>query len=478
VNRVVIVSNRLPVTVTSTPAGLRLARSPGGLATGLERHHARSGGLWLGWPGYSGVLDAMQREEVDRRFAELGAAPGVVHGRRGGALLRARVERRAVAALPLHARPAAAARDRLGRVRGGERALRRRRGRALPDRRHDLGARLPAHAAARRCSGSGCPAARIGFFLHIPFPSSEIFATLPAREQVLRGLLGADLVGFHTPSYAHHFARTVERVLGVAAAAPGDGGPGARIVHAGGTTRVGVFPMGVDAAALEERAAAPEVGAALARVRGAAGERPDDVALLLGVDRLDYTKGIPRRLLAFEQFLERHPELHGRVRLVQLAVPSREGVGAYQRIRRLVDGLVGRINGAFGTARWAPIHYLYRAVPEPELLALYRAAAVMLVTPVRDGMNLVAKEFVACRADEDGVLVLSEFVGAAAELEAAVRVNPYDVDGCAEAYYAALTMPRGERRSRMRRLRARVRAYDVHAWSAAFLEALEAARPR
>jgi trehalose 6-phosphate synthase/phosphatase len=163
------------------------------------------------------------------------------------------------------------------------------------------------------------------------------------------------------------------------------------------------------------------------------------------------------------------------VRLVQIAVPSRGGVRAYQRIRRSVEALVGRINGRFGTARWSPIHYMHRSVTSTELFALYRAATVLLVTPLRDGMNLVAKEFVACRADEDGVLVLSEFVGAAAELRDAVRVNPYDVDGSAVAYHRALTMSREERRRRMRAMRERVAQYDVHAWSAAFLASLETA---
>jgi trehalose 6-phosphate synthase/phosphatase len=283
-------------------------------------------------------------------------------------------------------------------------------------------------------------------------------------------VLGADLVGFHTMSYARHFARAAERILAVT---PDSRDAPTIVRHAQGRTRVGVFPMGVDAADLAGRAASPAVDEALLHVRPAG----DEEALLVGVDRLDYTKGIPRRLAAFEQLLVRHPELHERVRLVQVAVPSRGGVRAYQRIRRAVEGLVGRINGTFGTARWSPIHYLHRSVTDAELLALYRAATVMLVTPLRDGMNLVAKEFVATRADEDGVLVLSEFVGAAAELSDALQVNPYDVDGSAEAYYRALTMPRKERQARMRALRRRVRAYDVHAWSAEFLETLQAADP-
>jgi trehalose 6-phosphate synthase/phosphatase len=310
------------------------------------------------------------------------------------------------------------------------------------------------------------PDARIGFFLHIPFPSAEVFATLPMRAELLRGVLGADLVGFHTASYARHFGRAVHRTLGL----PLDSHEHpTRVAHEGRGSCVGIFPMGVDAADLGARAAGPAVDEALAHVRP-----PADEALLLGVDRLDYTKGIPRRLLAYEQLLARHPELCGRVRLVQLAVPSREGVKAYQRIRRDVERLVGRINGAFGTPQWAPIHYLYRSVSDAELLALYRAAAVMLVTPLRDGMNLVAKEFVACRGDDDGVLVLSEFTGAADELPDALQVNPYDVDGSAAAFYRALTMPREERGARMRALRARVSEYDVHAWSSSFLAALAA----
>jgi trehalose 6-phosphate synthase/phosphatase len=199
----------------------------------------------------------------------------------------------------------------------------------------------------------------------------------------------------------------------------------------------------------------------------------ESVPLLVGVDRLDYTKGIPQRLLSFEKMLKTHPELRERVRLVQVAVPSRTGVEAYQEYRAVVEGLVGRINGDFGTPRWVPVHYIFRSLSEQELVALYRAADVMLVTPLRDGMNLVAKEFVASRTDGDGVLVLSEFAGASWELPEAIQVNPYDVDGMAESAYRALTMDREERRSRLAPLRTRVGEYDVHRWAATFLEQLE-----
>ena len=466
--RVVIVSNRLPVTVTTVDGVLRAAPSAGGLATGLRRHHERSGGLWIGWAGYAELLGAVPSAELDRLLAPLGAVAVPLsaeevtryyEGVSNGVLwplfhylldqLPLRVEHWAayVTANERFA-DAIAAHHRPGDVVWV----------------HDYQLMLvPAMLRER------VPGARVGFFLHIPFPSAEVFATLPMRAELLRGVLGADLIGFHTAAYARHFAHAVQRTLGLPADAPERPTRIARAGRGGGATRVGVFPMGVDAADLAARAGSPAVDAALLHVRPGDGQ-----ALMLGVDRLDYTKGIPRRLLAFEQLLARHPELHERVRLVQIAVPSREGVRAYQRIRREVEGLVGHINGVFGTPQWTPIHYVYRSVTDAELLALYRAAAVLLVTPLRDGMNLVAKEFVACRADTDGVLVLSEFTGAAAELTDAVQVNPYDVDGSAAAYYRALTMPRQERRARMRAMRARVAAYDVHAWSASFLADLGA----
>jgi trehalose 6-phosphate synthase/phosphatase len=230
--------------------------------------------------------------------------------------------------------------------------------------------------------------------------------------------------------------------------------------------------MGVDATGLATRAATPEVS------RKARELKTGDQRLLVGVDRLDYSKGIPRRLLAFERLLETHPEWIERVRLVQVAVPSRDNVGAYKRFRREFDRLVGRINGRFATATWTPIHYLYRSIPEDQLLALYRAADVMLVTPVRDGMNLVAKEFVASRVDDDGVLVLSEFAGAADELTDAILVNPYDVCGLAESMHGALSMPEAARRSRMRAMRTLVRERDVHRWTSSFLETLGAVSAR
>ena len=245
------------------------------------------------------------------------------------------------------------------------------------------------------------PAARIGFFLHVPFPSSDMFRVLPFREQLLAGLLGADLVGFHTAAYMRHFGSCTLRTLGAPLEVDSIRWQGRRV-------ELGVFPMGVDAADFERMARSPQVEERVAALRGV---QPKEMRLLVGIDRLDYTKGIPRRLLAFEALLRRYPELRGRVKLLQVAVPSRTRVERYREFRDQVHTLVGRINGEFGTADWTPLHYIYRNEAPEEVVSLYRSADALLVTPLRDGMNLVAKEFVASRVDEDGVLLLSEFAG-------------------------------------------------------------------
>jgi trehalose 6-phosphate synthase/phosphatase len=242
-------------------------------------------------------------------------------------------------------------------------------------------------------------------------------------------------------------------------------------IRAGGAVKLGVFPMGIDAAAFATLASEPGVLAQVEAIKRDAGGR----RIVLGVDRLDYTKGIPHRLEALESLLARNAELRDGLRYIQIAVPSRAEVDAYQQLRREVEERVGHINGAYGTLRSAPVHYLHRSVSPSELVALYRAADVMLVTPLRDGMNLVAKEFAASRVDDDGVLVLSEFAGASAELSAAMTVNPYDVDGVAETVRRALSMPVEERRVRMRSLRRRVFAQDVHAWANGFVGRLRQA---
>jgi trehalose 6-phosphate synthase/phosphatase len=309
------------------------------------------------------------------------------------------------------------------------------------------------------------PDAPIGFFLHIPFPSSDVFRVLPWRREILKGLLGADLIGFHTATYLSHFTASLLRVDAMKSR-------GDRVDVDGRTVRLGVFPMSVDAGAFEALARDPEVIAEAAAIRADAGGR----RILLGVDRLDYTKGIPRRLLALERLFIREPPLRDAIRYIQIAVPSREKVDSYQGFRKEVEEAVGRINGASATIRSTPIHYLHQSVTRRQLVALYSAADVMIVTPLRDGMNLVAKEFVASRPDGDGVLILSEFAGAADELHDALVVNPYDVESLRLAIRQALTMEEPERRDRMRNLRRTVLEHDVDKWAGEFTAQL-GARP-
>jgi trehalose 6-phosphate synthase/phosphatase len=272
------------------------------------------------------------------------------------------------------------------------------------------------------------------------------------------------LIGFHTFSYLRHFVASLLHVEGIETDVDS-------IQVSGRRVRIGVYPMGVDAKAFETLARDPNVMAEAAAIREDAGGRK----ILLGVDRLDYTKGIPRRLLAIERLLSRNPALQDQIRYVQIAVPSRETVESYRKFRRQVEEAVGRINGTRATLHSMPVHYLHRSVSRKQLAALYCAADVMLVTPLRDGMNLVAKEFVASRVDADGVLVLSEFAGSASELGEAVVVNPYDAEALASAIQQAIDMPRNERRTRMQSLRRRVVEHDVHRWAERFVEGLRIA---
>ena len=457
--RVLIVANRLPVTVKATDAGVDVQRSSGGLATGLLRPHEQSGGLWIGWSGAPEELTADQRSELDEQLAAMRLVSVPLTADQvtryyenfsNGVLWP--LFHYLLDQVPLHVRDwdaYAEVNERFADIvaehyRPGDLIW-----------VHDYQLLLLPDLLRKRL-----PDARIGFFLHIPFPSEELFRTLPERDRLLRGLLGADLVGFHTPAYLRHFAASLTQ-LGLTVEID-------KVQLSGREVRLSVFPMGIDAAAFMKLAEDPAVQQEATALRS-----DESVRLLIGVDRLDYTKGIPQRLLSYERMLQTHPELRERVRLVQVAVPSRTGVEAYQEYRALVEGLVGRINGDFGTPRWVPVHYIFRSLSEQELVALYRAADVMLVTPLRDGMNLVAKEFVASRTDGDGVLVLSEFAGASWELPEAIQVNPYDVDGMAESTYRALTMDPDERRSRLTPLRTRVETYDVHRWAATFLEQLE-----
>ncbi|MEP6917634.1 MAG: bifunctional alpha,alpha-trehalose-phosphate synthase (UDP-forming)/trehalose-phosphatase [Acidobacteriota bacterium] len=460
--RLVIASNRLPFCVQQDAAELTLRSTSGGLASALGAVHGRGSNVWVGWPGDCSSLDEEQRAHLSRqldsrRVVPVDLATDEVAEYYDGVcnsvlwpVFHYMIDRlpvtlpdfRAYRAINERFADAIAATYRPGDIVWI----------------HDYHLLLaPAMVRAH------VPDARIGFFFHTPFPAPDVFRVLPWSLELLDGVLGASLVGFQTERDAENFAATM-RVL------TDYGVDETSIVADRRTIRFGAYPIGIDPMRLEPAAQArPSEGASVLDAVGR-GRR-----LLLGIDRLDYTKGISRRLAAFELLLETQPRLRGQIELLQVAVPSRCALPSYIEYRHDVEGRVEAINAQFGTAEWTPIHYAAQSIPPSQLGALYRAADVMLVTSLRDGMNLVAKEFVSSRADEDGVLILSELAGACEELTDAVLINPYSIEDLADAIASALAFDRDERRRRMRSLRARVAARPVQRWVDRFVSDLAAA---
>lgn len=322
-------------------------------------------------------------------------------------------------------------------------------------------------ACLPRMLRSSLPTLSIGFFLHIPFPDFEVLRLMPRpwRRELLHGLLGADLIGLHTFDYVRHFLAAVAHSLPASLSAN-------QIQLDGAVSRVEAFPISVDTEALAQRALSPLVQQLQSDVRAGLG----DVKLVLSVDRMDYSKGLLKRVQAIELFLTEHPSWHGKVVFHMVVVPSRDAIESYQILRRDLERALGRINGLFATLHWRPIAYQYRGVPMDELVALYRAADVALVTPLRDGMNLVAKEYVVTQNPEQpGVLILSEMAGAAAELKTALLINPNDQHEVADAIVEALEMPLADRKMRWKAQYQRLVSYDVFAWAADFLSSQAAA---
>ncbi len=313
------------------------------------------------------------------------------------------------------------------------------------------------------------PSLPIGIFWHVPLPPESFFRIFPWRRELLEGMLGSDLIGFHTAAYADHFVDSCARICGL------DVDRGARLVSfQGRTVTVQAFPLGIPADYFAQLAQSQRVQARVRRIRSALASE----IVILGVDRLDYTKGILERVEGFERFLELNPAYHKRVAYVQIAVPSRTKVDDYARLKRQLDERVGRVVGRFSSEGWVPIRYLYTQFGAEELVSYYQAADVALLTPLRDGMNLVAKEYIASRNTDHGVLILSEFAGAAEELKEALLVNPYDMDAIAASLKQALTMTVEERGARMSALRTRVHGNNLEHWSQNFLSAARASQRR
>ena len=460
----VVVANRLPFDVTvDDHGGATWSRSPGGLVTALESVMTSTDGAWVGWCG-SADEEFEPFDQGGMRLVPVALSQGdVVDFYEGFSndslwpLYHDVIERptfhrqwwEAYRRVNRHFAEAAAAQA----AEGGTVWV------------HDYQLQLvPAILRELR------PDLRIGFFNHIPFPPLEIFAQLPWRAQVIEGLLGADLIGFQRAADAANFVRVVRRLTGRTTRGQvitltGKHGRVERHV------RAAAFPISIDSKKFDALARTPEVQQRAKEIRTELG---DPKVLMLGVDRLDYTKGIRHRIKAYGELLDDDRLSVADTTLVQVASPSRENVGTYQQLRADVELAVGRINGDHGALGHAAIHYMHHAYPMEEMAALYLAADVMLVTALRDGMNLVAKEYVAARSDERGALVLSEFTGAADELVGAILVNPHDIAGLKNAItYAAHIEPR-ESRTRMRRLRRRVLENDVAKWSTTFLAVLGA----
>ncbi|GAA5122240.1 alpha,alpha-trehalose-phosphate synthase (UDP-forming) [Pseudonocardia adelaidensis] len=454
----VVVANRLPVDLEKLPdGGRRWKRSPGGLVTALEPMLRSRDGAWVGWPGLPDadveplVEDGLQlhpvkltAQEVEEYYEGFSngtlwplyhdvVAPPAFHRHWWQAYVRVN-QRFAEVVAQVAAKGATV---------------------WVQDYQLQL---LPAALRELR------PDLRIGFFLHIPFPPTELFMQLPWRRRIVEGLLGADLVGFHTPGGARNFRWLATRLAG---AAPGHGRT--EVVVGNRPVKLGAFPISIDSANLDRMSRSPGV---LERAKQIRSDLGDPERVILGVDRLDYTKGIDVRLQAFEELLAEGRVIADDTVMVQLATPSRERVEHYQRMRSDIEQAVGRINGEYSRVGHPAVHYLHQSLPREELVAFFVAADVMLVTPLRDGMNLVAKEYVACRHDNGGVLVLSEFAGAAIELKDALLVNPHDTDGVKNALHAALTLDPAEGRRRMRALRRQVLGHDVDRWARTFLDAL------
>jgi len=454
-SEIIVVANRLPVQRIRQGRSVRWNPSPGGLVTAMTPVLRKHGGSWVGWPGVAGSLSrTFTHEKI--RIVPVGLTQNEVEHFYFGFANRT--------IWPLYhdvLRPPIFDRkwwkpfvdvNRRFAVRTAKLA-----GRKQMVWVHDYQLQLvPRFLRELR------PDLRIGFFLHIPFPPDELFAWLPWRKEMLEGLLGSDVIGFQTQPDARDFANAARQFTTAE-------GSETQLHYKGRKVHVGAFPISIDFHAFEAMAGTPRVikqAQGLRRLVG--GSRK----VLLSVDRLDYTKGIDIRLLAFEELLRRRRASVDDCVLIQIAVPSREPAAEYREMRTRVEQIVGRINGDHSVPGRVAVHFFRRSFPAEELTAFYVAADIMVVTPLRDGMNLVAKEYVATRRDNSGVLVLSEFAGAARELRRALLVNPRDLDGMVRTLDTALHLPTKEGRFRMSILRTQVRRHDVKDWANDFLEAL------
>ena len=461
----VVVANRLPIDMERLPdGGTTWKRSPGGLVTALEPLLRKHRGAWIGWPGVVDGPEEPITEDGLQLYPVRLSAEDVSEYYEGFSNATLWPLYHDVIVKPIYHREWWNRYVDVNRRFAEATSRAATRGATVWVQDYQLQL-VPKMLRELR------PDLTIGFFLHIPFPPVELFMQLPWRAEIIDGLLGADLVGFHLAGGAQTFLYLCRQLAGAETtrASVGVRSRFGEVWLGDRTIKVGAFPISIDSAELDNKGRNREIRRRARQIRAELGSPRK---LLLGVDRLDYTKGIDVRLRAFSELLA-----EGRIKgddtvLVQLATPSRERVDSYRILRNEVEQQVGHINGEYGEVGHPVVHYLHRPVPRDELIAYFVAADVMLVTPFRDGMNLVAKEYVACRSDLGGALVLSEFTGAAAELRRAYQTNPHDLDGVKDAIEAALNQTPEEGRARMRAMRRQVLAYDVERWARSFLDTL------
>jgi len=471
-SRIIIVSNRLPLVIKKSEKGkISFEKGAGGLVTAMAPVLASQSGIWIGWPGvphepgtHGQLLNALASDSIayDIKPVNLdadevknyyeGFANSVLwplfHGFTGPCLFR-----------PEYWESYCSVNDKFSRV--------VRQNVLKPDFIwvHDYQLMLLGKALREKNLEN-----KLGFFLHIPFPAVELFSRCPWRYELLSAMLEYDLIGFHTIQHKRNFIGCINKLMRevkIDAKAAFDETISELVIN-NRVVRIGVFPISIDYEEFHCAAQTRQIKLRAGEIRNAT---PCAVRML-GVDRLDYTKGISEKLRAFRQFLTLYPKFHKRACFVQVVVPSRKDISAYRDLKREIERLVGEINGAFSTNDWIPVHYMFRSLGRNELIAMYRASDIALVTPLKDGMNLVAKEYCTCNTDETGVLVLSEFAGAAQQFQNnAVLVNPHDTQNTAQAIARAIQMPSSEKRHRMQLMRQDVKTRDVMWWLNSFLKA-------
>jgi len=458
--RLLIISNRLPVSVEKRKRGLRFEPSIGGLATGLRSFYKAYNGTWIGWPGINLEKIKEEEQDVEARLLSESCCPVFLsqhdiedyyHGFCNKTIWPLF---HYYPSYTVYSKDLWEAYERVNKVFADAVAEVAEQGDIIWI--HDYHLMLLPKLVRERL-----PGAAIGFFLHIPFPSFEIFRLLPWRRQILNGLLGADLVGFHTYDYAQHFLNSVHRLLGYEETM-------GQIISADRIIRADVFPMGIDYEEYSSYARDWRVQREISKLR----EKSGNCKIILSIDRMDYTKGIPQRLEAFSLFLERNPQYKENLILFLVVVPSRTKVEHYAALKKQIDELVGAINGKYGSIGFTPIQYVYRSLPFHSLISLYNMADVALITPLRDGMNLISKEYIATKTDGKGVLILSEMAGAARELGEAIIINVNDQEEIVHALEEALAMPEEEQIERNRMMQERLQRCNVTQWANDFIDRL------